>query len=69
MLGLICFGHVDWCDFVKPSITTIKQPAYEEGYKAAEIIIDILNDIPINSKQITLPSICLERESTNLKKK
>ena len=39
-IGLIGFDSLDWTELVSPSITTIVQPAYEEGQAAAKILID-----------------------------
>ncbi len=39
-IGLIGFDSLEWTELVIPSITTIVQPAYEEGQAAARILID-----------------------------
>ena len=39
-IGLIGFDSLEWTELVTPSITTIVQPAYEEGQAAARILID-----------------------------
>lgn len=44
-IGLIGFDSLEWSTLVTPSITTIVQPAYEEGFKACEILIDKIEDI------------------------
>lgn len=44
-LGIIGFDNVEWAVFSDPKITTIVQPAYEEGQKAAEILIDQIEEI------------------------
>lgn len=41
-LGLIGFDSQEWSRMVSPSVTTIVQPAYEEGAAAARLIIDRL---------------------------
>lgn len=41
-LGLIGFDSLEWTELAVPSITTIVQPAYEEGKKAARILIDVI---------------------------
>ncbi len=43
-LGIIGFDNVEWAIFSDPKITTIVQPAYEEGQKAAEILIDQIEE-------------------------
>lgn len=39
-IGLIGFDNTEWSNLSAPSITTIVQPAYEEGYQSAKILID-----------------------------
>ncbi len=39
-IGVIGFDSLEWTELVSPSITTIVQPAYEEGEAAARILID-----------------------------
>ena len=41
-LGLIGFDNLEWSNLASPSVTTIVQPAYEEGFQAAKILIDSL---------------------------
>jgi len=43
-LGLIGFDSLEWSEMSVPSITTIVQPAYEEGRTAAQILIDAIED-------------------------
>ncbi|OON86505.1 transcriptional regulator [Oribacterium sp. C9] len=43
-LGIIGFDNVEWAEFSYPKISTIIQPAYEEGQKAAEILIDQIEE-------------------------
>lgn len=39
-IGLVGFDNTEWTNFSSPTITTIVQPAYDEGYIAAKILID-----------------------------
>lgn len=65
-IGLIGYDHETWCDYVVPSITTISQPAYEEGYTAAGILMDAIHgDNEIEKVQV-LRSELRERQSTAL---
>ena len=43
-LGIIGFDNTEWASFSSPRITTIVQPAYAEGQKAAEILIDQIEE-------------------------
>lgn len=39
-IGLMGFDNMEWVNFSSPTITTIVQPAFEEGLEAAKIVID-----------------------------
>ena len=39
-IGLMGFDNMEWVNFSSPSVTTIVQPAFEEGLEAAKIVID-----------------------------
>lgn len=39
-IGLVGFDNTEWTSFSSPTVSTIEQPAYEEGYIAARILID-----------------------------
>lgn len=66
-IGLIGFDHADWCEYVKPSISTIDQPAYEEGHTAGEILLDSIYRRNNTEKKQVLCSKLVERDTTNLK--
>ena len=40
--GLIGFDNTEWTNFSSPTVTTIVQPDYNEGYQVALILIDSL---------------------------
>ncbi|WP_166354750.1 LacI family DNA-binding transcriptional regulator [Phytoactinopolyspora limicola] len=37
-IALVGFDEIPWADLVRPSITTVEQPTYEEGRAAAELL-------------------------------
>lgn len=43
-LGLVGFDNLEWSNLASPSVTTIVQPAYEEGCQSARILIDALEE-------------------------
>lgn len=43
-IGLIGFDNTEWSNFSSPTVTTIVQPAYDEGHQAAKILIDSLEE-------------------------
>jgi DNA-binding LacI/PurR family transcriptional regulator len=68
-IGLIGYDYETWCEFVTPSITTICQPSYQEGYTAAGILYDAINGDNKTEHVQILRSTLMERQSTKLKKK
>ncbi|MCI8541226.1 MAG: LacI family transcriptional regulator [Erysipelotrichaceae bacterium] len=42
-IGLFGIDNTEWSALASPSVTTIVQPAYEEGMQAARILIDTLS--------------------------
>jgi len=44
-IGIVCFDDSDWASILEPSITVIRQPVYQLGSTAAELLIrEIEND-------------------------
>lgn len=43
-LGLLGFDSLEWSEVATPTVTTIVQPAYDEGHTAASIMIDKLEE-------------------------
>ncbi len=67
-IGLIGYDYELWCEYVTPTITTISQPTYQEGYTAASILLDVIHGSEETKHVQVLKSTLLERESTALKK-
>lgn len=44
-IGLFGFDNTEWSNLASPTVTTIVQPAYEEGYQVAKILIDSLENL------------------------
>lgn len=64
-LGLIGFDSLEWTELASPSVTTIVQPAYEEGYKAGKILIDRIEERNEEAPNQILKCYINEKESTN----
>lgn len=54
-LGIIGFDSLEWTNLVTPSISSIVQPTYEEGYKACAMLI-----AQIENKALELPNVILK---------
>jgi LacI family transcriptional regulator len=61
---IIGFDDISICELVYPALSTIRQPAYEMGAKAAEIIIKKVNQEMLPDIHCKLPVQFIEREST-----
>lgn len=67
-IGLVGFDSLEWTELSSPTVTTIVQPAFEEGYLAGKVLID-----RIEGRNEELPNHILncrinEKESTDKKK-
>ncbi len=64
-IGLVVFDDIPAFALMQPSITAVRQPAYEIGWKAAELIIESLEaEEPPPPQQIVLPAELVIRESS-----
>lgn len=43
-VGLVGFDNDEWINLISPSITSIIQPAYKEGHKAVETLLELIED-------------------------
>lgn len=64
------FGFSNWfmSTVISPKLTTIDQPGYDIGHRAASILIDEITQIkehlPVTHQIVELPTYIIEREST-----
>jgi LacI family transcriptional regulator len=65
-VAIVGFDDIYMASVVEPGLTTIKQPNYEMGYKAVELLIDALEkaDKAFEPKTIILDTELIERKST-----
>ena len=63
-IGLIGFDNTEWTSLSSPSITTIVQPAFEEGQQATKILIDQIEGRHQEEKQQVLDCRVHWKEST-----
>ncbi len=64
--GIIGFSNEPFSEVVTPSISTLKQPAFEMGVKAAELLIQEIEgkNQPHHYQTITMPTELIIRESS-----
>lgn len=63
-IGLIGFDNTEWTDLSSPSVTTIVQPAFQEGEQATKILIDQIEGLDQEERQQVLNCSIDWREST-----
>ena len=66
-IGLIGFDNTEWSNLASPTVTTIVQPAYEEGHQGAKILIDALEHIHEEAPNQILKCSVNWCESTSIK--
>lgn len=60
---VIGFDNISIAEYSSPSITSIHQDKKELGEKAAEILLDMINNKPVQKKRILLPVELIRRET------
>ena len=68
-VGIVGFSNEPFSKVVSPSISTIAQPGFEMGQKAAELIILKIENKERTFHTIVLPTELIVRESSNRKSK
>ncbi|MEH6943343.1 LacI family DNA-binding transcriptional regulator [Bacillus sp. JJ722] len=63
-LQIIGFDDIPLCQFVFPSLSTIRQPAYEMGKTAAALLIQLIKKQQVDKQSIRLPVTFIERNTT-----
>ncbi|WP_078411697.1 LacI family DNA-binding transcriptional regulator [Priestia abyssalis] len=61
---IIGFDDIPQSGLLFPSLSTIRQPAYEMGKEAAKLLINLIQKKPVNERNIQLPVTFIERETT-----
>lgn len=65
-IKVISFSNQASADILDPSLTTITQPAFEMGSKAAAILFKVLekNNIILKNESTVIPSVLVIRKSS-----
>ncbi|MCL4484145.1 MAG: LacI family transcriptional regulator [Bacteroidetes bacterium] len=63
-IGIVGFSNEPYSKFVSPSITTIAQPGFEMGQKAAEMILNQIVHKEKTFKTLVMPTELIIRESS-----
>ena len=62
-ISVIGYDNIDWCEYVTPKLTTIKQPIFELGQEATRLLLNRIVEPAIAPQQKVLSIELVERES------
>jgi DNA-binding LacI/PurR family transcriptional regulator len=65
-LAITGFDDAPMVQYVTPPLTSVRQPIWEVGQRVMEILIRILDGIPISEKQVLLTPRLIVRRSSGL---
>ncbi len=63
-LSLVGFDDLPAARWVSPPLTTVRQPLADMGRVAAEMLGDLIEDVPLRSQRVELSTELIVREST-----
>jgi LacI family transcriptional regulator len=63
-VGVVGFDDVPWAELVQPSLSTVRQPAYEMGTVAADLLARRIVDPDSPRQTVTLPTELVARNSS-----
>ena len=63
-LSLVGFDDLPAARWVSPPLTTVRQPLADMGRVAAEMLGDLIEDVPLRSQRVELTTELIVREST-----
>ena len=66
-MQVIGYDDIPISNLVVPPLTTIHQPAYEMGYKGAEMLYKLMNEQEVKQKKLILPTRLIERDTLRKK--
>lgn len=65
-ISVIGYDNIDWCEYITPKLTTIKQPIFELGQEATRLLLNRIADPTIAPQQKVLSIELVERESVQV---
>lgn len=62
-MALIGYDDPEWADIVDPPLTTVRQPAYEQGIQAAKLMVSHIKEGQPKDQEIIYldPSLIIRR--------
>ncbi|WPP43411.1 LacI family DNA-binding transcriptional regulator [Paenibacillus hunanensis] len=65
---VIGFDDIPLSSLLSPALSTIRQPAYDMGRAAAELLIALVEGTPVVNRTIQMPVAFVERDTTHKKR-
>lgn len=62
-IGVVCFDDHPWAAVSCPPLTVVKQPTRQLGHAAAQMILSLINNEPLQNNRIVLSCDLVVRES------
>lgn len=63
-MAIVGFDDYEWAKIINPPLSTVKQPAFEMGQKAAEVILDRLRSQQQEAQEYVLDTTLIVRKSS-----
>lgn len=63
-IGIVGFDDIYMTTLIEPQLTTVHQPNYQMGYKAAQMLVDIIEENIVEQKEEILKTKLIIRESS-----
>ena len=67
-VAIVAFDDAPWAKLLTPPLTTVRQPAYEMGRRAAKLLFDRIDDPTGSPVLVTLPPTLVVRQSCGASK-
>lgn len=61
---VVGFDNIDFSMMTTPSITTVNQPSFQQGYSASELLLEMIENPALTPKSLLLDAELIVREST-----
>jgi LacI family transcriptional regulator len=62
-LSLISFHDADWTAVTSPPVTVVRQPVYQLGETAANLLVERLNGLDVAARRVVLQTDVVQRAS------
>ena len=63
-IKIMGFDNIDICEIFEPELTTIAQPIYDMGKESCRLLIDVINGVSVERKQVYFKTELIIRKTT-----